>query len=428
MTYRRGWIAALLFALAMLNYIDRVTLSFAGDEISREYGLTPVALGYLMSSFLWTYTIFSIPMGMLVDSYGARRVASFGLGIWSVATALTGLAGSFGTIMATRLTMGAGEAVSNPAGASVIRAWIPTRERGVATAIFNSGSYAGPALCALCAGPIIEALGWHALFYIAGGLGLVWLTIWLLCYEAPEKARWLPVAELATILAERCNGARAAPDAAKIGLPALLGSSPTLWGIALTQGCNVYCQYLFLTWFPSYLHNTQGLTLAKTGLFAAIPYAMAVVLCLVVGRISDRMINGDVGAGRRRYAIACTMVLAAVVLFAPYLYNIWAIDLLVGLSLAGVASTTALNFALLNDLLPSPADVGSAMAFVVVGGNLFGLLAPIVTGYIIAATGGYGGAFLTAGVLLLIGALSTLTLTRRPMRDSASPNRGHAHA
>ena len=428
MTYRRGWIAALLFALAMLNYIDRVTLSFAGDDISRQYGLTPVALGYLMSSFLWTYTIFSIPMGVLVDSYGARKVASVGLGIWSVATALTGLAASFGAIMAARLTMGAGEAVSNPSGASVIRAWIPARERGVATAIFNSGSYAGPALCALCAGPIMAALGWRALFYVAGGLGLVWLAIWLICYQPPEKARWLPAAERATILAERGNGARAAPEAAKLGLPALLGSSLTLWGIALTQGCNVYCQYLFLTWFPSYLRTTQGLTLAKTGLFAAVPYAVAVVLCLVVGRFSDRIINGDVGGGRRRNAIACTMVLAAVVLFAPYLHNIWAIDALVGLSLAGVASTTALNFALLNDLLPSPADVGSAMAFVVVGGNLFGLLAPIVTGYIIAATGGYSGAFLTAGVLLLVGAVSTLTLTRSPIRGAPSPSQVPAHA
>ena len=92
---------------------------------------------------------------------------------------------------------------------------------------------------------------------------------------------------------------------------------------------------------------------------------------------------------------------------------------LIALSLTGIAATTSLNFALLNDLLLNPKDVGVAMAFLVVGGNLFGLLAPIVTGYVIAATGSYDAAFVVAGVLLAIGAGSTLTLTRRPIGEGA---------
>jgi MFS family permease len=416
MQYRRGWVALLLFALSLINYIDRVTLSFAAEPISREFGLSSVMLGYLFSSFLWTYTLCLLPVGLLVDRFGAKRVAGYGIGIWSLATAVTGFAWSFPSLIATRLAMGAGEASSNPAGARVIREWIPAGERGTLNAIFNSGSYAGPALCALVAGPIIAAFGWRALFFVAGGIGLVWLACWLVWFARPEDAQWLGEAECQKIIAER--GARKVDldsSAPKSGLLMLLGNGPTLWGLALTQGCNVYSQYLFLTWLPSYLQSTKGLTVAKTGFYAAIPYAIAVVLCILIGLTSDRLLLGDVGGGRRRYMIAIAMVLAAVILFAPWVNSVWLILGLIALLLTGIAATTSLNFALLNDLLPNPRAVGIAMAFLIVGGNVFGLMAPIVTGYVIAVTGSYDMAFVIAGLLLFIGAASILTLTRKPM-------------
>lgn len=416
MTYRRGWISLLLFSLALINYIDRVTLSFAATPIAREYGLSPVTMGYLFSSFLWTYTLFLLPMGMLVDRFGAKKVAGVGLGIWSVATAATGLAGSFPALLSTRLVMGAGEASSNPAGARVIREWVPASERGLVNAIFNSGSYAGPAICALVAGPIIAAFGWRALFFMAGGIGVIWLLCWLIFFEKPERASWLGEAERAKILAERSTVKTAMVDGTpKPGLRQMLGRGSTLWGLALTQGCNVYSQYLFLTWLPSYLQQSKGLTLAKTGLFAAIPYAVAVVLCISIGRLSDRFLRGDVGGGKRRTVIASTMILSSIILVAPLVDSVGLILVLISLSLTGIAATTSMNFALLNDLLPDPRNVGLAMAFLVVGGNVFGLMAPIVTGYVIDMTGSYDMAFIIAGILLLIGATSVMTLTRQPI-------------
>ncbi|MGI3904125.1 MAG: MFS transporter [Janthinobacterium lividum] len=414
MPFKRGWVALLLFSLSMVNYIDRVALSFAAGPIAKEYGLSPVALGYLFSSFLWTYTIFLIPMGLLVDRHGAKRVASFGLTLWSLATAATGLASGFVPLLLTRLAMGAGEASSNPAGARVIREWMPARERGAMNAAFNSGSYAGPALCALVAGPVIGMFGWRVLFFVAGGLGAVWLVAWRIWFTRPEDARWLSETERTLILAER-TGVTARRRDGDGGLLRLLSGGPTLWGLALTMGCNVYSQYLFLTWLPTYLQTTKGLTIAKTGLYAAIPYAVAVVLCILVGRLSDRLLEGEVGGGRRRIVIAATMMLAAVILVAPLVDGTWPIILLISLSLTGIASTTSLTFSLVNDLLPDPRDIGVAMGFVVVGGNLFGMMAPVVTGYVIAATGSYAIAFVVAGILLVCGAVSVLTLTRRPM-------------
>jgi len=379
-----------------------------------------VALGYLFSSFLWTYTIFLIPMGMLVDRFGAKRVAGFGIGLWSAATAATGIAWSFPSLLATRLLMGAGEATSNPAGARVVREWVPASERGITSAIFNSGSYAGPAICALAAGPIMAALGWPALFFTAGGIGFVWLLCWLIWFAPPEEAVWLGEEERQKILNER--GARKVDfgaSAPKTGLLGLLRKGSTLWGLALTQGCNVYCQYLFLTWMPSYLQNEKGLAFAKTGFYAAVPYAIAVVLCIIVGRVSDRLLKGDTGGGKRRYMIAFAMLLAAIILFAPLVENLWVILGLIAISLTGVASTTSLNFALLNDLIRRPQDVGVAMGFLVVGGNIFGLTAPIVTGYVVAETGHFDRAFMIAAFLLVVGATSILTLTRHALGDAS---------
>jgi len=117
--------------------------------------------------------------------------------------------------------------------------------------------------------------------------------------------------------------------------------------------------------------------------------------------------------------IAFAMLLAAIILFAPLVESVWVILGLIAISLTGVASTTSLNFALLNDLLRKPQDVGVAMGFLVVGGNIFGLMAPIVTGYVVSETGHFDRAFMIAGFLLIVGATSILTLTRQALGDAS---------
>ncbi len=109
MQHRRGWVALFLFTLAMINYVDRGALSFAAGSIAHELGLSPVTLGYVFSSFLWSYVILLVPAGMLVDRYGAKKVVGCSIGLWSLATAATGLIGSIPALIGTRLVMGAGE-------------------------------------------------------------------------------------------------------------------------------------------------------------------------------------------------------------------------------------------------------------------------------------------------------------------------------
>jgi MFS family permease len=428
MSYRRGWIAFFLFSLAMINYMDRIALSIAAKPIATEFHLSAISMGYLFSSFIWSYALFLLPMGVLIDRYGTKRMAAVGIFVWSAATALTGAASSFGALLMARLVMGAGESSSNPVGAKVIRQWIPANERGVITSLFNSGSYAGPAICSAMLGSLVAVFGWRVSFVIAGAIGFVWLLCWLAFFNSPEKARWLKPQEREKILREREVKSTVTTDSESRGLASLI-KTPTLWGLALAQGCNVYTQYLFLTWLPSYLQETRHFSLGKTGLFAAMPYAVSVVLCILAGRLSDIYLKkSGVGTGRRRNAVALAMLTGAVILVVPFTTSIYALLAVFSITLTGIASTTSLNFALLNDLMPSSRDVGKAMAFVVVGGNIFGMIAPIATGYVIDATGSYDWAFGIAGLLLLLGAVISLTMTRRPMVATPRVQTSGSHA
>ncbi|MFM0158363.1 MFS transporter [Paraburkholderia sediminicola] len=417
MSYRRGWIAVFLFSLSMINYMDRIALSIAATPIAREFKLTAVGMGYLFSSFIWSYALFLIPTGFLIDRFGTKRMAGIGIFVWSAATALTGAVSTFGGLLVARLVMGGGESVSNPVGAKVIRQWIPANERGMVTSMFNSGSYAGPAICSVILGSLIALYGWRISFVIAGGIGFVWLAAWLIFFNAPETAKWLKAEERDKIVRERdTRTIGAAPVSSKSSGLLSLMRTPTLWGLAITQGCNVYTQYLFLTWLPSYLQASRGLSISHTGLFSAVPYAAAVILCVFVGRLSDRYLKrSGVGSGRRRNAVALTMLVGTAILTVPFISNLTVLLVVFSITLTGIASTTSLNFALLNDLLPNSRDVAKAMAFVVVGGNIFGMVAPIATGYVVAATGSYDWAFGIAGLLLLAGATVVLTMTRSPM-------------
>jgi ACS family glucarate transporter-like MFS transporter len=199
------------------------------------------------------------------------------------------------------------------------------------------------------------------------------------------------------------------------GLLRLLRSR-TLWGIALTEGCNIYAQYLFLTWLPSYLQTTRHVSITSSGWLSGVPYGGAVVLAILAGWLSDRYVKGaGVASGRRRHAIAVSMLFGAAILWVPFATSFTALVVVLTLSLSGIAATNATNFSLLSDMLPNQRDIAKAMGFVIVGGNIFGLLAPIVTGYVISMTGSYDYAFAIAGVLLLTGIALTLTMTYQPI-------------
>ena len=173
---------------------------------------------------------------------------------------------------------------------------------------------------------------------------------------------------------------------------------------------------MYLTWLPTYLVTVRGMTLLNAGIYTTIPYLTAAAFNIVLGLVSDRGLDpASAGRGQRRNLMAGLKLVSAIVLLVPLAQSTAAIMALLTISLSALSGAIALHFALMHDLLQNEANAGKASSIVALGGNVFGLLAPIVTGYIIAGTGSYNWAFGIAGILLILGAALLIIFARTPI-------------
>ena len=153
----------------------------------------------------------------------------------------------------------------------------------------------------------------------------------------------------------------------------------------------------------------------------AVPFGTAMVLGVLLGLLSDRLLTHDtVHTGQRRVMLAVLMITVGSILLVPFLDNLWAIVAVLALARSAGSAGSALNFALVTDLVRNRADIGKVTSITVLGGNSFGVMAPIVTGYVLSLTGGFTGAFAVAGILGLTGAAITLLMTRKPILPYAA--------
>jgi MFS family permease len=411
MTKRRFWVYFLLFLFNMIAYTDRVNISVAGKPIADELGLSPVALGYLFSSFLWAYVLMMLPGGRLIDRFGPHNIAAIATAVWSVAQMLTGATVNFFTMLLTRLGLGVGEAPFAPVTYRSVGLWGPLRERGTAIAAISAGSSLGAAAGAPFVAWLISVTSWRWSFVVTGAIGLVWVAIWRSLVSTPEKTAWIPEPERQHILAER-SGGLAAPDHGGVGYLGLI-RTPAMWGLFISQGCMVYTVYLYLSWLPNYLQTQRHMSLMGSGIYTALPFLIASAVNIIANWIGDKSLSvAAVHAGKRRYLVAICLLLTASGMLIPYVESVTAMIILVTFAVSFANVGPATNGALTNDLLRSPADAGRALAFLVLGGNSFGLCAPIVTGYLVSATGNFDSAFMAAGALALVGAVAALTLSR----------------
>jgi ACS family glucarate transporter-like MFS transporter len=412
---RRYTIAVALGLIACLGYMDRVNFSIAASHIIEEFGLTTGDFGLATSVFSWAYLLCLIPIGIMADKRSSRFMLAIAIIVWSVGAGLTGLATGVGTLIVARLILGAGESPNFPVGNLVVREWAPAKERGAFTGALNAGTVVGPAIGAVVAAYLIVSVGWRGSFLILGGVGIIVGLIWFAVYRRPEQAKWLSSSEREYILANR--GTAATAEAVKpMGIRKLLRTR-AIWGLMLTQGTAVYTSYLFLSFLPLYLQSERGLAILSSGWVTGLIYAIAAVGSIAVAIFSDRLLRKtDVSRGGRRKVVAVILLLALPLVALPWVTDITMIIVLVSWVILLDTAAITLNWALASDLITDKASSARAFALVAVGGNLFGLLAPIVTGYLVDWTGSYTAPFIVAAVLLLVGAASTLFLANRPMR------------
>jgi MFS family permease len=411
---KRRYVALLLFFNLFINYMNRTNLSVAAPTIARELKWGPETVGLVFSSFMWTYCLCLIPWGLLSDRIGARRVNAYSVMIWSIGAMLTGAVTSFATMLPAQLVLGIGESASLPTAGKVVRQWFPPDERGLATAIFNAGTFAGPAVSAPVAAWLVLHLGWRLAFVIIGSLGFLWLLFWVKLFQPPAECSWLSESEKRYIVS--ATNSRTSTATRMEGVLSKVLRQQTVWGLLLTQGCCAYTLYLFLFWLPSYLVQARHMQLMRASWFTSIPYLFAAVLGIFIGRLSDRILTAEgLKEGKRRKLLIVFILLSSIVLATTAAHNEYIAAALISISLTCISAALTLNIAMSNDLVWSPQVAGTVLGIVILGGNSFGLIAPILTGYIIKATGSFDSAFYLAGGLLLVGALTAFRMTRVPV-------------
>ena len=418
---KRFYIAVFLFFNLLINYIDRVNLSVAAPALVKQFHWDAARMGWVFSAYLWAYTILLIPTGAMLDRIGARRVSALGITVWSAAAMLTGAVTSFATMCLARLFLGIGEVSTFPVAGKVIRQWYPVKERGFATAVFHSGAHVAPAVATPLVAWLVVRSGWRGSFVILGGLGFIWLAFWLWKYREPEQCSWLSAKERHFILENRHGQSsltQSRRDQAGNVLFTLFRQR-TVWGVILTQGCSTYFSYLFLAWLPTYLVQVRGLHLVKAGFYTAIPYMVAVVVVLCFGKLSDRLLTEEgLKKGQRRKVVILLLLLCTVVMLINVVQSERAILIVLAMAMSFNLTSLTLNLALTSDLIEDPSMAGTVFAIVSTSANLFGLCAPVVTGYIFRATGSFSAAFNVSGMIVILAALISFALVRQPIHSS----------
>src|ERR1700745_1007286 len=199
----RWWIAALLFASTVINYIDRQTLSLLAPYLKQDYHWTNTDYANLVIAFRVAYSIGQTLCGRLVDRIGTKRGLTLSVLWYSIVSILTPLARGFYSFASLRFLLGAGESANWPGATKAVSEWFPKRERGLAAAFYDSGSSVGGAIAPFLLFAVFFGWGWRVAFVIPGVLGFLWLIVWRRFYYRPEEHSRISDAERQMILAEK---------------------------------------------------------------------------------------------------------------------------------------------------------------------------------------------------------------------------------
>ena len=388
---RRWWIVGLLFTASLINYFDRATISIALPLISADLHLGPSTKGLLLSAFFWSYALMQIPIGWCADRFNLRWLYAGAFVLWSLAQGLTGFAGSLAVLIAFRVLLGIGESIYLPGGTKIVSLLFAPQDRGFPCGLFDFGTRTGLVLEGLLVPWLLVHLGWRTTFALVGFAALLWLVPWLLVTPA-------------RLGANRSNQPASSGKADMRSLLAMLRNR-NLIGICLGFFCFDYYWYLLVTWLPDYLVTVRGLTVLRAGFYASLPFFVFGISEPIGGWIADRLVHMGFDETRTRKGIV-TMAFATGLLLIPAARVDTAgtaIVLIIGGSLVGLATG---NLLVILQCCAPPDEVGIWTGCENFVGNIAGILAPLITGFLIAGTGSYFPGFALAAIMLVAGLAS----------------------
>jgi len=408
----RWAVAGLMWAAIAINYIDRTVLSAAAPHIQKEFHLGAVEMGVVMSAFFWSYALLQLPAGILADRFGQKKVLGFAVLWWSLATAVTGLANGFKSLVMLRVALGVGEAGAYPSNAGITSRWFPKQERATVAAIFDSGSKLGSAIALPLIAWLLVMFDWKITFAAAGTLGIVWSVVWWFVFkDSPAEHKGVNAAELAHIERGlppgRGNGSK---DEPKVPWTKLL-THRNIWAMCIGFFMINYNSYFFITWLPTYLVKERGMGLMEMGFMASLPLFVSMFVEVFAGWASDRVYARGLLSltATRKLFLIIGLVMASSIGLAAFAQSAVVAVILLCIAKSGTTVAASQVWAL-------PADVAPGNNVSMVAGlqnsvsNMGGVVGPIVTGAIVGATGSFIPALVFSAALIGLAILNYLFL------------------
>ena len=380
----------LLGLSVFINYVDRGSLSIAAPMLKDELHLSGSQLGILLSAFFWTYACLQPFAGWIVDRLNVNWVFAGGFLLWSAATAATGLIHAFAALLILRLLLGIGESIAFPSYSKIIALNFAEEHRGIANAVVAAGLVLGPGFGMLFGGLLMGRYGWRPFFLLLGLASLLWLVPWIAFM--PKK--------------------HAAPCNRNAGAPSLLEfvSLRSAWGTCLGLFAGNYISYFLITWLPFYLVRERHFSMDHMAKIGGVAYLLSALCGIAAGWISDRWIASGASPTLVRKTItgggcACSGIFVGLAAIGETSWCIVAVTL--GVIFFGIAAS---NLWAITQTLAGPQAAGRWTGFQNFIGNLAGVTAPALTGFVLDRTGHFYWAFAVTTVVALSGTACWLFL------------------
>jgi MFS family permease len=375
-------VLALVFSAAVITYLDRVCLSAAAPSIRSDLGLTQVEMGYVFSIFNLAYGLSEVPSGWLGDRSGQRLMMFRIVGGWSLFTMLTGAVRSYSSLLAVRFVFGCAEAGAFPTLSRALSRWFAPERRGRANGVMWTGARLGGALAPALAAAMIVWIGWRWTFVVFGLTGLIWCGAWMLWYrDSPsghDVLRTTVPVPWKTLLTDR-----------------------TLLALFWAYFASGFGFQFFVTWLPTFLIKEHGLTLQRSGVYAALPLLAGAAGCLAGGVLADWL-------GRRMVGV-CGFLFSAVAFVGSVFAGSgeWVI---VGLVLAAGLHDVTLPVAWATCVDVGGKFGGTASGYMNLASSISGTLAPLAAAWLAEITGTFTTVFWVAAGVYLVGAALWLVI------------------
>jgi len=412
---RRRWRIAWLLGIGVLvNYFDRVNLSVSHDALFAAFGISDVVFGYLSSAYNLTYAFLQLPIGVILDKLGVRKVGRIGTFLWSCATFGAAVTPTLSGLFGARFLLGVGEAPTFPANGKAIGMWFPQQERSFATSIFDAAAKFSSVIGVPIIGIVLLEAGWRWSFALTGLISLVYFGLFWKVYRDPEDDPELSAEELRYIEGETgAEDAAAQPEDRPFSLFELMGQRKVI-GVVLGFGAYNYVFYLLLTWLPTYLSEALHIDLLHSFLYTSVPWIIATVTDLGVGGwMVDFLVRRGMNASRvRKFVLIAGTAFGLGIFGAAHTHSAVHALAWISLSIGGLAAAAPILWSS-PSLIATRSNVGKVGGIINFSGQVSGIAAPIITGYVVETQHSYALAFIIPAVYLVIGIAGYLFLLGR---------------